>query len=171
MANLRPDQLSGVSSLDDNDILIAEINPNSTSSRKVVKISARDFLSGVSGDDTTATNIGSGVDLVSGVVGSDIKVKTIQAGENVSIVSGLETITINASGGGGGPSIPSASFAFFSNALNNQGIIQKTYYSTPTSDTYLSGIDVDSANDITLYLRWGLDLLTDNKSILEISLN
>jgi len=152
MANLRPDQLSGVSSLNNDDILIAEINPDSALSRKVVKISARDFLSGVSGDDTTATNIGSGVDLVSGVVGSDIKVKTIQAGENVSIVSGLETITINASGGGAAS--PSAQFAFFSNALNNQGIIEKTYYSTPTSDTYLSGIDVDSANDITLYLRW-----------------
>ena len=154
MANLRPDELSGVSSLDNDDILIAEIHPESAESRKVVKISARNFLSGVSGDDTTATNIGSGIDLISGVVGSDIKVKTIKAGENVSIVSGLESITINASGGGGGAASPSAPFAFFSNALNNQGIIEKTYYNTPTSDTYLSGIDVDAANDVTLYLRW-----------------
>ena len=44
MANLRPDELSGVSSLDNDDILIAEINPESAESRKVVKISQEIFF-------------------------------------------------------------------------------------------------------------------------------
>jgi plastocyanin len=51
---------------------------------------------------------------------------------------------------GGGVS----TFAFFSNGVNNDGIIGKTYYPTPTSGTYLSGINVDFASDMTLSLRW-----------------
>ncbi len=47
-----------------------------------------------------------------------------------------------------------STFAFFSNAVNNDGIIGKTYYPTPTPDTYLSGINVDFASDMTLSLRW-----------------
>lgn len=48
MAIKRPDQLSGVSSIGENDILIAEINPDDPLNRKVVKISKSDFLQGVS---------------------------------------------------------------------------------------------------------------------------
>ena len=42
MAIKRPDQLSGVSSIGENDILIAEINPDDPLNRKVVKISKSD---------------------------------------------------------------------------------------------------------------------------------
>ena len=152
MSNLRPDELSGVSSLSSSDIIIAEINPDSIDSRKVVKITNSDLLAGVTPSSTIASNIGEGVDLVSGIEDNDIKIKSITAGNNVSIISGEETITINASGGGS--SAPTAPFAFFSNATNNNGIIEKTYYPTPPAETYLSGIDVDSATDLTLYLRW-----------------
>ena len=106
MSLLRPDQLSGVTGISDSDILIAEINPDS-SSRQVVKITKEALgLSGSSGGESSSE---------------------------------------------GGSFIP---FSFFSNALNNNGVISKDYYSTPTSDTYLSGIDVDSATDLTIYLRW-----------------
>ena len=53
-------------------------------------------------------------------------------------------------GGGGGTN---QSFAFISDAENNNGIIQKTYYDSP-SDPLLSGITVDSADDLKIYLRW-----------------
>jgi len=153
MSNLRPDQLSGVSSLSSDDIIIAEINPNDPE-RKVVKITSSDLLSGVTPTAATiASNIGEGVDLVSGIEDNDIKIKSINAGENVTIISGDESITISASGGGG-ISVPTSPFSFFSNALNNIGVIEKTYYQTTPPETYLSGIDVDSASDMTLYLRW-----------------
>lgn len=45
-------------------------------------------------------------------------------------------------------------FTFFSNIENNIGPITKTFYDTPTSDTYLSGVTVDTASDLKVYLRW-----------------
>jgi len=124
MSNLRPDQLSGVSSLSSDDIIIAEINPNDPE-RKVVKITSSDLLSGVTPSSTIASNIGEGVDLVSGIQDNDIKIKSINAGDNVTIISGDESITISASGGGGTP-VTTSPFSFFSNALNNIGVIEKT---------------------------------------------
>ena len=74
MSNLRPDQLSGVSGLSDSDILIAEINPDG-GSRKVVKITKGNLLSGISGSSssgiTALSNIGAGSGIASGVIGSD----------------------------------------------------------------------------------------------------
>ena len=153
MSLLRPDQLSGVSEISDSDILIAEINPDS-SSRQVVRITKNSLQASLSGQ-TDGTNIGDGTGLVSGNASQEIFIKSIAAGDNVQISGTSEKIIISASGGGGGGSTGSfIPFSFFSNALNNNGVISKDYYSTPTSDTYLSGIDVDSATDITLYLRW-----------------
>lgn len=108
---------------------------------------------------TTASNIGSGVNILSGMSDYDLKFRSISGGSNINVTNSGETIFVNftgqAGGGGGGGGVSSsAQFSFFSNAVNNNGIIEKTYYNTPTSDTYLSGIDVDSANDVTLYLRW-----------------
>lgn len=98
----------------------------------------------------SGSNIGDGEGLVSGVVNDDIKVKSLKGGTNVTLSASDDSITINAAGGGG----TTSDFAFFSNALNNDGIIEKTYYPTIDPNLYLSGIDVDVANDITLYLRW-----------------
>lgn len=106
---------------------------------------------------TDVSNIGSGIYLVSGINDFDVKVRSISGGSNINITNSGETIFVDFTGqegGGGGGVSSSAQFSFFSNAVNNNGIIEKTYYNTPTSDTYLSGIDVDSANDVTLYLRW-----------------
>lgn len=105
---------------------------------------------------TTASNIGSGVNILSGMVDHDLKFHSISGGSNINVTNSGETIFVNFTGqaGGGGGVSSSAQFSFFSNAVNNNGIIEKTYYNTPTSDTYLSGIDVDAANDVTLYLRW-----------------
>lgn len=57
-------------------------------------------------------------------------------------------------GGGGGGGIDTSTFVFFSDADNENGSIFKTYHSTPTSDTHLSGITVDNSNDIRLNIRW-----------------
>ena len=149
MSLLRPDQLSGVSGISDSDVLIAEINPDSAS-RQVVRITKDALQSSLSGQ-TDGTNIGDGTGLVSGNASQEIFIKSIAAGDNVQISGTSEKIIISSSGGGGESFTP---FSFFSDALNNNGVISKDYYSTPTSDTYLSGIDVDSATDITLYLRW-----------------
>lgn len=109
---------------------------------------------------TTVSNIGSGVPLVSGIDNVDVKVRSISGGSGINVLNEGNTLLIDftgeSGGGGGGGSLTGsvAPFSFFSNALNNIGVIEKTYYNTPASDTYLSGIDVDSASDLTLYLRW-----------------
>tara|TARA_Y100000593_G_scaffold4890_1_gene9623 strand:- start:4554 stop:7469 length:2916 start_codon:yes stop_codon:yes gene_type:complete len=105
--------------------------------------------SSITGEATTATNIGTGSGIVSGLEGHDIKVKSLIPGNNIQISGTPQSLTISSTG-----STSTSPFSFFSNALNNAGIIEKTYYSTPTASTYLSGIDVDSASDITLYMRW-----------------
>lgn len=105
---------------------------------------------------TTVSNMGSGIPLVSGIDGADVKIRSLEGGSNISVSNSGTTVYVDFTGtspGGGGTS-NSVPFAFFSNAINNGGIISKSYYNTPTSNTYLSGIDVDSASDITLYLRW-----------------
>ncbi len=159
MSNKRPDELPLVSSIASGDILIAEINPDNAGTRQVVKIKKFDLLSGVSGSGGDgsgiggASNIGAGSGLISGVLDNDIKVKSLIGGTNVTLSASDNAITINSAGGGGGAGETSA-FAFFSNAINNGGIIEKTYYPTVTPNIYLSGIDVDNASDIALYLRW-----------------
>jgi hypothetical protein len=115
-------------------------------------------VTGVSGGSggsgiTGASNIGAGDGLVSGVLNDDIKVKSLIGGSNISLSASANSITINSIGGGGGGGA-GGTFAFFSNALNNAGIIEKTYYPTVDPNIYLSGIDVDNASDLTLYLRW-----------------
>lgn len=167
MAIKRPDQLSGVESIGGDDILIAEINPDSSTDRKVVKIKSSDFLAGHVPESTTVSNIGNGLDLVSGITDYDVKIKTITGGSNISLREVSDTVYIDFDGdipaggggdgggnGGGGGGGAGGSFAFFSNAENNIGLLDKTYYSTPTASTYLSGVTVDTAEDMKLYLRW-----------------
>jgi len=115
-------------------------------------------VTGISGGDGSgvggASNIGAGSGLISGVLDNDIKVKSLIGGTNVTLSASDNAITINSAGGGGGAGGETSAFAFFSNALNNDGIIEKTFFPTVTPNIYLSGIDVDNASDLTLYLRW-----------------
>lgn len=109
-------------------------------------------------ESTTASNIGSGVGLISGIDSFDVKLKSISGGENIQVSGSEETLFINftglAPGAGNGFAASGASFAFFSNIENNLGPVTKTYYNTPTANTHLSGITVDSAQDLKVYLRW-----------------
>lgn len=45
-------------------------------------------------------------------------------------------------------------FIFFSNAENNQGVSEKTYYQTPVENKYLSGVTVSTAEDMKITVRW-----------------
>lgn len=107
-------------------------------------------------ESTTASNIGSGIGLFSSVSDYDIKLKSISGGENIQISQESNTLFVSFTGqaGGGGNAISGGSFSFFSNAENNLGPTTKNYYSTPTTGTYLSGITVDTAENLKVYLRW-----------------
>lgn len=48
----------------------------------------------------------------------------------------------------------SAPFIFFSDAIDNQGVTQKDFYSTPTPNTQLSGVTVAVAEDMKFVLQW-----------------
>lgn len=45
-------------------------------------------------------------------------------------------------------------FSFFSDVYSNQGVTKKTYYDTPDSDIYLSGVVVESANNLNIEIIW-----------------
>jgi hypothetical protein len=45
-------------------------------------------------------------------------------------------------------------FCFFSDIYSNQGITKKTYYDTPDSDIYLSGVKVETADDLNIEFVW-----------------
>ena len=124
MSNLRPDQLSGVTGLSDNDILISEINPDS-SSRRVVKIKKIDLLSGLDFNNTG--------DFLSRHETGQFATKS----------------DINNSN-----SLENSYFCFLSNVENNVGQISKNFYNTPTQDIYLSGVEVDLASSLKVYLKW-----------------
>lgn len=46
------------------------------------------------------------------------------------------------------------SFVFFTDVENNLGPIFYEYYLTPTQDTFLSGVYIESASDLKLSIRW-----------------
>ena len=48
----------------------------------------------------------------------------------------------------------SSPFIFFSDAIDNQGVTNKDYYQTPTSNTQLSGVTVASAENMKVSLQW-----------------
>ena len=48
----------------------------------------------------------------------------------------------------------SSPFIFFSDAVDNLGVTQKDFYSTPTPDTQLSGVTVAVAEDMRFTLQW-----------------
>jgi hypothetical protein len=45
-------------------------------------------------------------------------------------------------------------FVFFNDIFNNEGPCVKTYYNTPTPNTFLSGITVNLAADLNVSMRW-----------------
>ena len=45
-------------------------------------------------------------------------------------------------------------FSFFSDVYSNQGVTKKTYHDTPDSDIYLSGVVVESANNLNIEIIW-----------------
>ena len=46
------------------------------------------------------------------------------------------------------------SFVFFTDVVNNAGACFYEYYLTPTRDTFLSGVYVESASDLKVSIRW-----------------
>ena len=48
----------------------------------------------------------------------------------------------------------SSPFIFFSDAVDNLGVTQKDFYTTPTPDTQLSGVTVAVAEDMRFTLQW-----------------
>ena len=157
MAIIRPDELYPTSGIRNDDIIILERYPNDPIRRQVLKIKAYDFLSGIVPESTTFSNVGSGFDLISGLTNYDLKVKSIIGGDNIEISESNDTLLVNFTGrvgGEGGNSISGGTFAFFSNVENNIGPVTQDYYSTPTTGTFLSGITVDTAEDLKVYLRW-----------------
>ena len=54
------------------------------------------------GESNTAANVGAGVGIFQAKSGVSLLFKTLVAGTNVTLTPGSQTVTINASGGGGG---------------------------------------------------------------------
>jgi hypothetical protein len=81
---------------------------------------------GAAGEITTATNVGTGAGIYKEKIGSDLKLKSLKAGSNVTLTDdGAGTITIDstASGGGGGsnPAGSLASGSFIFSTIMNAG--------------------------------------------------
>jgi hypothetical protein len=76
---------------------VAGTNVSITSDSTSITISATD-----TGEVNTASNIGSGDGIFSAKVGTDLQFKTLVAGSNITITPGLDSITIDSTGGGGG---------------------------------------------------------------------
>ena len=158
MSLKRPDELPSTNTIPDDGIFIAELNPNN-SNRQVVKITKQDLFSGYAiGDHTEISNTGQGNPLVSGFGHSNFKIKSISGGNNISIQESSGSLLIGVTGniaaGGGGVGGSSLEFSFFYDAINNDGIIEKYYHPVLSSSSFLSGIKVDSASDMTMKLRW-----------------
>ena len=124
MSNLRPDQLSGVTGISDNDILISEINPDS-GSRRVVKIRKIDLLSGISFGNTG---------------------NFVSKSQTGNFVTQSEIGNFNSG--------EISYFSFLSNVENNSGQVKNSYYNTPSEGIHLSGVEVDSAENLKVYIRW-----------------
>tara|TARA_B100000674_G_C37979290_1_gene981139 strand:+ start:2005 stop:5067 length:3063 start_codon:yes stop_codon:yes gene_type:complete len=112
-------------------------------------------------DDLAATgeHLHEHVDAVSG----DLTETGIHLHEHVDIVSGdllatgeyLEEHIEEGHGlPGGSPGISESSFMFFHDLNNNDGPTFKTYYETPTQNVFLSGVMVDSLEDVKASIRW-----------------
>ena len=90
---------------------------------------------GPAGETNTATNIGAGSGIVSGKVGSDIKVKTLVAGDNM-VISGntaAQTLTLHSTGAGGGGLSASDKASLneaLSGTIDNKYVTPYTLYET-----------------------------------------
>ena len=62
---------------------------------------------GGTGEVNTASSVGAGVSLYKEKVGVDLRFKTLVAGTHIGLVEGPDTVTINASGGGGSSAVDS----------------------------------------------------------------
>lgn len=107
----------------------------------------------------------SGVPVLTGIEYIDSDISTInneitEINNQISQITGSTTVVSGES---------FSSFAFFSNIINNSGPATKTYFSTPprepgflleagsvtpSTDVLLSGVTVDSAQNLKVYLRW-----------------
>ena len=101
---------------------------------------------GGGGEVNTASNVGGGTELFKQKTGTDLEFKTLVAGSNVSFIAGpaLDTVTINAIGGGGG--VPTGGTA-------NQALtkIDATNYNTQWSTidkTFVGLGNVDNTSDL-----------------------
>ena len=109
-------------------------------------------------DDLVATgeHLHEHVDAVSG----DLTATGIHLHEHVDIISGDLLATgvyledhID-EGHEDPPGFVESSFVFFNDLTNNTGPTFKTFYDTPTADTFLSGVVVDSLKDVRASIRW-----------------
>lgn len=48
----------------------------------------------------------------------------------------------------------SAEFVFFSDVIDNGGVTNKNYFSTPSPNLYLSSVEVSSASDLRVEMQW-----------------
>ena len=92
--------------------------------------------------------------------------QNVRTTDDVEFASGNFTNGLTVNGveitgllGGGGTTIEqtlsgSAEFLFFSDVSDNNGITEKTFYQTPSTNLYLSGVTVASAADLRVELQW-----------------
>ena len=82
MANLRPSELPKVSSLAEDDIFIAEVEPNNLLNLRVVQIEKKHLFSGYLNE---INNLGRGISVGESISGSILNLKTLFGGAGISI--------------------------------------------------------------------------------------
>ena len=88
--------------------------------------------------------------------------QNVQTSDNVEFLSGnfvsgltLDGVNVSDLGSSIEQTLSgSAEFVFFHDVLDNNGVSNKTYFDTPTSNTHLSGVTVADASDLRITIRW-----------------
>ena len=91
------------------------------------------------GETNTASNVGGGNEVFKQKTGVDLEFRTLVAGTNVTITSGATTLTINASGGGGGSSRITGS--------------TQTTGATPTEVDKIDTLTDNTTNIVEVYIK------------------